>query len=169
MRAKACSSKPKISATRGEIGKLALVHRSVGLGDVEQAVEDVLQHGGIVGEQARDVARVGLEAGDVVLGEIVDAADVLLLAGRDGEDAAERVDLRARHHAVGFRHLGGERDHGDGEGRLAAHLAVGQAGERRAQARRRRRRPCRRRRHSTPAMREKMLIRCGPARKAPHP
>ena len=40
----------------------------------------------------------------------------------------------ARHHAVGLRHLGGERDHGDGEGGLAAHLAVGEAGEHRAQA-----------------------------------
>ena len=111
------------------------MHRAVGLGDVEQAVEDVLQHLRVVGEEPRHVARIGLEAGDVALGEVVDAADVPLLAGRDGEDAAEGVDLRPRHDAVGLGHLGGERDHGDGEGGLAAELAVGEAGEDRPQAR----------------------------------
>ena len=132
-RAKAVSSKPKMRGDLGEIGKLALVHGAVGAGDVEEPVEHGFQHRRVVGEEARDVARIGVEAGDVLLGEIVDAADVPLLARRDREDAAEGVDLRAADDAVGLRHLGRERDHGDGEGGLAADFAVGEIGQHRAQ------------------------------------
>ncbi len=91
----------------GKVGKLALVHRAIGAGNVEEAVENRFEHLPIAFEEPGHVARIGVEAGDVALGEVVDAADVALLALRDREDAAEGVDLRARHDAVGLRHLGG--------------------------------------------------------------
>ena len=140
-RAKALSSNPKMPATSREIGELALVHGAVGAGDVEEPVEHAFEHRRIVGEEARDVARIGVEAGNVLLGEIVDARDVPLLARRDREDAAEGVDLRAAHDAVGLRHLGGERDHADGKGGLAADIADGEVGEHGARSPRRPRRP----------------------------
>ncbi len=99
------------------------MHGAVGAGDVEETVEHRFEHRRIVGEEAADVARIGLEAGDVALGEVVDAADIPLLALRDRKEPAEGVDLGAGDDAVGLRHLGGERDHGDREGRLAPDLA----------------------------------------------
>jgi hypothetical protein len=117
-----------------QITELALMHGAIGLGDIEQAIQDVLQHGPVVGQKPGHVARIDLEAGGVPFGEVVDAIDVPLLAGRNREDAAEGVDFGASDHAVGLGHLGGERDHGDGEGRLPAHLAVGEAGQRRPKA-----------------------------------
>ena len=136
---------PEDAGDLGEIGELALVHGAVGAGDVEEPVEHALQHHRIVGEEARDVARIGVETGHVLLGEVVDARDVPILARRDRKDAAEGVDLRARHDAVGLRHLGGERDDADREGSLAADFARREVGEQRRECRRRRRRPCRRR------------------------
>ena len=106
------------------------MHRAVGLGDFEEAVEQILEHGRFVRQKARHVARVGFKAGNVAFGEIIDAGDIPLFARRNGEDAGEGVDLGAGHDAVGLRHLGGEGDHADGESRLAARLAVGNAGKR---------------------------------------
>ena len=48
-----------------------------------------------------------------------------LLVRLDHEDAAEGRDLVRGDDAVGLGHLGGERDHGDGEGDLAPRRRVG--------------------------------------------
>ena len=62
---------------------------------------------------------IGLEAGNVLLGEVVEPRDVALLLGRHGEDLLEGADLVPGDDAVGLRHLGRKRDHGDREGDLA--------------------------------------------------
>ncbi len=118
---------------------LARMEDAVGLGDLEQPVEDVFQQRGIAGEHLGDLAGIGLVAGGVLLRQAEDAVDAGLLAWRDAEQTMEGLDLVVGHRAVGLRHLGGERDHRDGEDdarRIARrdllHLAVDQemAGQR---------------------------------------
>src|SRR3546814_3464109 len=45
-----------------QVGNLLLGHAAVGVGDVEEAVQQLLQHGRVVGEHAGELACVGLEA-----------------------------------------------------------------------------------------------------------
>ena len=118
---------------------LALMQHAVGLGDVEQPVEDILQHRAVLAARAaqpRHPLGIGLEAGDVLLGEVVEPRDVARLVGRHREDLLEGADLVLRDDAVGLRHLGRKRDHGDREGDLAAQLRI--AGEERCARPRRR-------------------------------
>ncbi len=98
--------------------QLALMHHAVGLGDVEQPVDDVFEHLRALGEEARDLARIGLEAGDVLFREVEQPRDIALLALRNLEELLEGADLVARHHAVRLRHLGGKGDHGHGKSRM---------------------------------------------------
>ncbi len=125
--------KPKMSATALQIGGFARMEDAVRLGDLEQAVEDVLQQRGIAGEHLGDLAGIGLEAGGVLLRQSENAVDARLLRRCDAEQAVEGLDLVVGDRAVGLRHLGGERDHRDGEdhaGRVAGcdlrHLAIDQ-------------------------------------------
>ena len=111
---------PKIVADRFQERQLRLVHRAVGLGDEEQAVDDVGERFPVVGVKGGDAGGVGVVAGDVALGEIEEARDVALLARRHAEDVAEGSDFGGRDHAVGLRHLGGERDQRDRERDLTA-------------------------------------------------
>ncbi len=98
---------------------LALVVAAVGEGDVEQALEDVLEHRGAVAEHRRDAGGVGVEAGDVLAGEVEDAGGGGLVLAGDLEDPAEGRDLGGADEAVGLGHLGAEADDGDGEGDAA--------------------------------------------------
>jgi hypothetical protein len=99
-----------------KVSQLPIMHGSVRLGDMKQAVQNILQLCRIVCKYTAHIAGVGVEACDIAFRQIVDAADIPLLAGRHGENLAERVHLRARDHAVGLRHLGAQRDHRDRKG-----------------------------------------------------
>ena len=104
---------------RGHILEEAVLGRmqdAVGRRDVEQASEHRRQEHGLVLEQPGDAGRVHLVAGDVALGEVVDAAHVLGLVRGDLEQPLERLRLDGERNAVGLGHLGGERRHRDGEG-----------------------------------------------------
>ena len=92
------------------------MQHAVGGGDVEQAFEQRAQHLRLVGEQARNLAGVDLVAGDVLGGEVEQAAEVRLLVGGNVEHPREGALLDGQRHAVGLGHLGGERRHRDGEG-----------------------------------------------------
>ena len=111
----------------GEIAMLGLMHRAVGGGDQEQAVEHVLQQGRLVVEMLRELRGIGLEAGAGLLGEIEQPFDLGLLAGRNLDDPPEGGDLVTRHHTIGARHLGGERDEPGGEDDLLRRRAEGRA------------------------------------------
>jgi hypothetical protein len=114
---------------RAQEGLLALVVAAVGEGDLEQALEDVLEHPRLVAEHCRDALGVGVEAGDVLAREVEDAGGGGLVGGGDLEHLAEGGDLGRAHEAVGLGHLRPEADDGDGEGdavlRRAAALEVG--------------------------------------------
>ena len=95
---------------------LAGMQNAVGRRDLEQAVENVFQHRGIARKDTRDLSGIALVTGCVAAGEIEEAPHMRLLVRRHAEDAIEGFDFFVTHHAVGLRHLGGERDHRDGEG-----------------------------------------------------
>ena len=63
---------------------------------------------------------IGLEAGDVLLGEIVKPRDVLPFGSRNFEYLLEGAHLIMRDDAVGLGHLGRQRDHRDGKSNAAA-------------------------------------------------
>ena len=90
---------------------------------MEQAVDDVLEDRAIVlaGDAERlHLLRIGLVAGDVLPGEIIQPGDIGRLVVGILEDVLEGIDLGGRDDAVRLRHLGGKRDHCDGEGNLPA-------------------------------------------------
>jgi hypothetical protein len=118
-----------------EIGKLALVDRTIGLGNVEQTVDDVFENLRAPGEEARQLARIGVIARDILLGEIEHARHAAKLALRHVENLLERDDLVARDNAVGFRHLGAERDDADGKGNR--HFRIARPGDLRKEGRNR--------------------------------
>ena len=99
-----------MSLTDLEIIELGLVHHAVGRGDVEQAVEHMLQRLGRIGEKARDLAGIGVVAGHVLLGEVEHPGHLLFVPGRDFDRRAEGALFGGRHGAVGNRHLGGQRN-----------------------------------------------------------
>ena len=100
------------------------MQRVVGLGDVEQALEHVLEQLAVALEHGGELLGIGLVAGHVLLGEIEHAGDVLHLAVGHLEHFLEGVDLVHGDDAVGLGHLGAERDHADGEGHLVLRRAV---------------------------------------------
>src|SRR3546814_9023778 len=93
-----------------------LGHAAVGVGDVEEAVQQLLQHGRVVGEHAGELACVGLEAAGVLARLVEHPADVLHLVGGDAEHLLEGVHLLAVDVAVGLGELGAQPDDADGEG-----------------------------------------------------
>ena len=93
-----------------EIILLVRRHTPVGLGDVEQPVEHVLQHGGVVAEFLRQAPGVAVKAQRGLLGEIEGALQLRLEIGRGAEDLGEGFDFRARHLAIGLGHFGAEPD-----------------------------------------------------------
>ena len=99
-----------------EEAMFAGVEGIVGLGDVEQRVEHILQHFAARLEQFGDLPGIGLEARDVLLGEVEDTRDRGQFAIGNVEDLLEGPDLVFRHDAVGLGHLGAQPDHADGEG-----------------------------------------------------
>ena len=119
MASKASGRTPKISPTAAQEAFLALVVAAVGERDVEEPLEDVLEHLRLVPEHPGDAARIGVEAGDVLAGEVEDAGGGGLVLGRDAEHLAERGDLGDAHQAVGLGHLGAEADDRDREGDAA--------------------------------------------------
>jgi hypothetical protein len=102
--------------------------RTVRLGDVEQPIEQLLQHRRAAPEHAGDLPGVGLEPVGVGARPVEQAADVALLVRRHAEGLLEGVDLVAADHAVGLGHLGAEHDDGDGEGDLLGGRAVDRFG-----------------------------------------
>ena len=66
-----------------------------------------------------------IEAGDILLCQIVDPADIPFFAAWDGEDPAEGIHLGTADDTVRLRHLRRERNHGDRERGLTAKSAVG--------------------------------------------
>lgn len=89
--------------------------RPVGLGNVKEAVEHVLEHGRMGAEAAREPLRIPLEAQRRLLGEIEQAGDRLLAFLRCAEDLAEGGDLVGGNDAVGLGHLRPEPDQRHGE------------------------------------------------------
>lgn len=95
--------------------KFLLVHRPVGLRDMEEAVDDVFEDRAIPlagGAERSHFLRIGLVAGNVLAGEIVKPGDVLRLVRGKLEDVAKGAHLGLVHDAVGLRHFRRKGDHG---------------------------------------------------------
>ncbi len=106
--------------------RFARMQHPVGLGDLEQPVENVFQHRRIADEQPRDLAGIDLEAGDILARHVEHAAHIGFLLRRHAEGALERFQFRLAHHAVGLGHLAGQRDHRDGEGDAGIGILIDQ-------------------------------------------
>ena len=94
---------------------------------MEEPVDDVFQHWAVLlagSAERRHLLGIGLVTGNVLAGEIVEPRDVLRLIVGKLEDIAESRHLGLGDDTVGLCHLGGQRDHGDGESHLAAGLRV---------------------------------------------
>ena len=75
---------------------LGVVIAAVRDGDVEQALENVLEHARPAAEHPGDARGVGVETGDVLAGEVEHARRRRFVLGRDLEDLAEGRDLGRR-------------------------------------------------------------------------
>ena len=122
--AKPRSSKPKIWATRFEIGAFARVQLAIGHGDLEERAEQLFAHGGVVREDLHDLLGIGLEARRLAPRLVPDAPHGGGMGVGDAEDPLERVDLLAGDVAVRLRHLGREHHQGDGDGGLLGFLVA---------------------------------------------
>jgi len=71
---------------------------------LEQAVENVFQHGGIAHEQVCDLPGIMFEPGNVLARQVEDAPDIGLLLGRHPEHALEHGEFFFGDDAVGARH-----------------------------------------------------------------
>src|SRR5882724_6287324 len=76
-----------------QIVELGGFHLPVGLGDMEQAVEQLFQDGGLTPEHARHLPGIGLESKRRIAGLVEDAGDILHLLLRHAEDLLEGIDL----------------------------------------------------------------------------
>src|SRR6266404_6957541 len=92
--------------------------------NMEQAAEQVLEHGSIGREQTADLAGIALEPGSALAGEVKHQPDMLLFARRNLKNLAKSRDFIAGDDAVGPRHLGAERDHRDRKGDVPAWIVV---------------------------------------------
>jgi hypothetical protein len=108
-----------------QVGELRLVHGPVGLGDVEEPVEHVLEELRLLAQDIGDLAGVSFEALGGALGEVEQGLDPRVLGIRHLDDALEGLDLVADHHAVRFRHLGRERHEAGGEDEVARRRSEG--------------------------------------------
>ncbi|CCF19887.1 protein of unknown function [Pseudorhizobium banfieldiae] len=103
------------------------MHQAIGLGDMKQAVDDVLEHRAVLVTTAAEVGElggIGFEARDVLARQIVEARNVASLFFGKIKDLSERVHFLFGHHAVCLRHLGGECNDGDRERHLAPRLGI---------------------------------------------
>lgn len=101
--------------------------QAVCLGDMEQAVDDILKDRAVLlaGDAERlHLLRIGLVTGNVLPREVIQSGNIGRLVIRVFEDVLEGIDLGRRDDTVGLRHLGGERDHRDGKGDLLARFRV---------------------------------------------
>ena len=117
----------KISANPREEVQFLLMHSTVGLGDMEEPVDNIFEHRAILiagHAKRRQLLGIGLIARNVLTGEIVKPGDVLRLVIGKLENIAERRHFSLGDDAVGFCHLGGQRDHGDGKRHLAAGFRI---------------------------------------------
>ena len=122
-----------------QVGLLELVEGAIGRSDEEQALQHVLAQLRGVTQDVADLARIGLEARHVLLGQVEQAAHVRLLGRRHLDNAPERCHLVLGDGAVRARRLGRERDEGNGErhvvGRIVRRAAQdAEAHEKRAEA-----------------------------------
>ncbi len=99
-----------------QIGMFGGMDDPVRLGDMEQCVEELLEHRRFVGEHTRDLPRIGFEPARILAGEIEQTPDILALLRRDLKQLAKDSDLVSGDPSVGLGHLGAERDHRDGKG-----------------------------------------------------
>ena len=109
----------------GDVFGFLVDDAAIGLGDVEQAVEQFLEDGGVGGEHAGDLARIRLVSGGGFARLVEHPGDVPDLGRRHLEDLAEGGDLVPGHHAVGLGELGAEGDDGDGEADLLGRVGSG--------------------------------------------
>jgi hypothetical protein len=133
MRSKCASSTVEDIGHIGDEFELLVVNHPVRLGDVEQAVEHILEHGAIGlarAAHARHPLCIGLVAGDILLGEIVKPRHIAGLGLRDREYLLEGAHLFGRHDAVGLGHLRRQRDHSHRKCHLAPGFRI--AGKHRA-------------------------------------
>ncbi len=103
----------------GEKRELLFVHQAISFGDMEQRVDDIFEHRAelIAGPaHAGEILGIGLEAGDVLAGEIVKPRDVAGLFRRKFEDLPKRFNLGIRDDTVGLGHLRRKRNDGHREG-----------------------------------------------------
>ena len=127
MRAVCAGVKAEARGDLVEIGELGFVE-AIDFGDQPQRVEQILEQRRAGAEQGGGLVGIGFEPGHRLLGEIIEAAGVFGLVRLDMEQALEGGELGRRRVAIGARHLGGQRDGGDGEGHPPA-FGIGSAGD----------------------------------------
>ena len=96
----------------------------ISLGNHEETVQQVFKDRRLAAEQRGKLPRIGIEAGDIRLGQVEQLPDIGLFLVRDGKHALEGIDLIARHRPVGLGQLGGKGDHADREGNLVTLAAI---------------------------------------------
>src|SRR5262249_38176819 len=107
-----------------QIGILGRANAAVRQSDMKEPAEQILEHRPIVREQTAYLPSIALKPSRALPGEIEDQPHVIFLARRDLKDLTKGSDLVAGNRAVGPRHLGAERDHGNREGDAAARVVI---------------------------------------------
>ncbi len=104
-----------------------LMDQPVGLGDVEQTIENIFQHHAVRmagAAQLRHAPCINFEPRDILLGDVVETRHVARLLRGHFEDFLERTHLVLGDDAVGLGHLGRERYHRDGKRDATAKIRI---------------------------------------------
>ncbi len=108
-------------------GHFLFVHIAIGSSDMEKPVEDVFQQmtvGLPLTAQSGKLTRIGFVARNILFGEIVEPRDMRRLFLRHREYVLKGTDFILGDNPVRLGHLGGKRDHRDGESHPAARVGI---------------------------------------------
>ena len=107
-----------------EILQFVLMDFAIGLGDMEQAVQQLFENGRVAGEHARDLPGIGFVSGGGFAGLIEHPGNVLGFLGGHLEDPAEGTDFIGRHHAIGLGEFRAQRDDRNGKADLPGRIRL---------------------------------------------
>lgn len=104
--------KPEDRRNVAQIGEFVLMDFPIGLGDVEQTIEQFFKHSGVVRKHPGDLSGIGLISGGGFARLIENPRNILSFLGRNLEDPSKSPDFVWRYHTVCLGELRTECDHG---------------------------------------------------------